>query len=200
MSDSEPDEAPVVGTSTALDLVNAGYPATVTPKHFVFYNFRYYSHYVLRNVKNIEGNNTRVLLHSNNLCVVCLDPSHVIFQQNLVINEVSYDFKRQGKQRNNAEEVAAIKGKKKKNALKCFVDMPLALVRTACGREFKVTAGIDGNVLEMNGALMDTPRLVQDCPLAEGYFAIINPDLRTTFSKFELVCRAVGSNLEEREE
>ena len=54
-------------------------------RFFVPYTGRYYIHFLLRNAKGTAGHNMRFMLHSNGLCVVCLDLSNilVVSQRNL---------------------------------------------------------------------------------------------------------------------
>ena len=138
------------------------------------------------------------MLHSNNLCVMCLDPSHVALQAPAGgVSSVSYDVKRDGKTRNRGDAVGAIVGKKKKNALRCQKDMTLALVTTQSGDAYKICPCIDGSVLEMNSNLPRCPMLLQQATTTEGYIAVINADVHTDFAKFKLISRATGSTAEE---
>ena len=59
-------------TTTALQTIQ--HPS----KFFVPYTGRYYLHFIARNLKGAAGHNMRLLLHSNGLSVLCLDPSHLL--------------------------------------------------------------------------------------------------------------------------
>ena len=44
-----------------------------------FYPGRYYTRFRIPNLKGITGHNLSVLLHSNGLALLCIDPTHVLF-------------------------------------------------------------------------------------------------------------------------
>ena len=54
-------------------------------RHFVPYTGRYCIHFVLRGAKGVAGHNLRLLLHSNGLCVVTLDPTHILVESHVTL-------------------------------------------------------------------------------------------------------------------
>ena len=111
---------------------------TKVPASFPFYPKRYLNRYIIPDCKGITGNNIAVSLHSNNLLVVGLDPSHFAIREFKERREkgedvsisVSYDVRssRSGEVKNRQVLASSIQGKKKKNAMRCQEDMTLAIV------------------------------------------------------------------------
>ena len=188
----------------AIEVPNYSFfkPPAQKPSSFTFYTERYYSQFKISNCKGTEGNNARILLHSNKLCMLCLDPSHVIIKNNLEIESLSHSVKgRGGKERDRLTGAAgAPKGKKKKGAMQCEKLMALAIITTKCGQTFKIPACIDGHILEINPFVSVDPQLVVKAPLTEGFIAVINPKVGTSFDDFELVSKGTSGELQGNEE
>lgn len=116
-----------------------------SPLGFAFFTKRYFSQYMVRDAKGQVGNNIRFLLHSNGLCVVCLDPSHIVIQtelrlrkeagkQGLCLAGINFESYRSGQARDRRDQSDRITGKQKKGALY------LQDVATLCTLECNVTA------------------------------------------------------------
>ena len=71
------------GSGSAADGDRAAtlHPPTIIAhpsRYFVPYTGRYYVHFVLRDAKGFAGHSLRYLVHSNGLCVLCLDLSNIL--------------------------------------------------------------------------------------------------------------------------
>ncbi|CUE71574.1 Hypothetical protein, putative [Bodo saltans] len=186
------------------------------PKSFTFFTERYFSQYVIRNCKGIEGNNVRLLVHSNGLCLVCLDPSHFLVKNRSsnVISGLSHSLKK------DRSEPIRPQGKRKKNAVLCQRDMVICFVDVvieaaepqvtvdntdgsvvspppvvAATKQIRVPACVDGLVLEINPYLAKQPSLLQCCPLTEGYIAIVNPHAKMRFDELERISIATSGEV-----
>lgn len=129
---------------------------TVLPRHFAYFTKRYFTQFLVRDVKGVPGNNVRLLLHSNNICIVCLDPSHALFTDPTVgtITNVYTGFKRHGKFHDRNVQQNSVAGKRKKNAL--FVDGGTNLLGfdTSGGQSFRIGSVVRGWLLEVNSRLL----------------------------------------------
>ena len=192
-------------TSSSVVTVPA-FPSTAPhPKSFTFFTERYFSQYLIRNCKGIEGNNVRLLLHSNGLCIVCVDPSSILLQMQIVAMTHSLKHDR--------SEPIKVQGKRKKNALLCQVDMALCFVDvvpkdlpldtvvpkkapslTEAG-QLRVPACVDGLLLEINPFLIHRPQLLQEAPLTEGFIAVVNPNGKMKFDKYEKLSTATSGEV-----
>lgn len=193
-------------TSDAAALVVAAPPCPYPmgehvriPKSFTYYTDRYYTQYVLKDCKGVKGNNIRLLLHSNMLCILCLDPSHelVVNRHTMKISSLGHSSQKHLSKNGQQERQVKVQGKKKKNAVVCQKEMNLCFIETECGREYKVPAGIDGSLLEINANLAKYPSLIQRFPTTEGFIAIINPHAKARFDHMERVWTATSGELGE---
>jgi hypothetical protein len=175
------------------DTVPSFCTAAPKPTTFVYFTERYFSQFVVRNCKQVEGNNVRLLLHSNGLCVMCLDPSHAVISEKLRVTQLSHSIRR-GPQFQDRSPIKT-QGKRKKHAMLCQRDMVLLFIETDCGRSFRVPACVDGVVLEINQYLVQRPQLVVESPTVEGFVAIINPYAKMDFGAYEKVITATNGEL-----
>lgn len=74
-----------------------------------------------------------------------------------------------------------VRGTKKRGGIWLDVNSPLCEVTCANGSKFKIFATLRGHLLEINRRLVDTPQLLTEKPLTEGYVAIIRPKNGETF-------------------
>ena len=162
------------------------------PPPFIFFTERYFSHFVARNCKGVPGNNVRLLQHSNGLCVMCIDPSHVLVRDrsDWAIVSLSHSVRR-GNYVKERKSVVCV-GKKKKNAARCQKEMILCFLEvkgtSSSIESFRLPVCVDGVVLEINPRLVSNPSLLLDAPLTEGFIAIINPSAdKSNFSDLEMV-------------
>lgn len=193
------------GTETALVVPN--FPSSCPhPKAFTFFTERYFSQYIIRDCKGIKGNHVRLLLHSNGLCVVCIDPSNVLCQKSAKIKQLSHSTKK------DRAGPIKVQGKRKKNALLCQRDMVVCFVDldavdsensndeanagpVTATRQIRVPACVDGLILEINPYLVKRPQLLQEAPLTEGFIAIVNPHAKMNFDEYEKLSSATSGEM-----
>lgn len=168
------------------------------PRTFTYFTERYFSQFLIKDCKGVVGNNIRLLLHSNMLCILCLDPSHelVVRRQELKISYLGHSMRRPGHAVKEREPIK-VQGKKKKNAMICQKEMNLCFIETECGKEYRIPAGIDGSVLEINSNLTKFPSLIQRFPTTEGFIAVINPHAKVRFDLMEKVWTCSSGELAE---
>jgi hypothetical protein len=211
------EEADVESTTSTVVTVPPFPVLSAPPKSFTFFTERYFSQYIIRDCKGIEGNNVRLLVHSNGLCLVCLDPSHFLVKDrsNMMISGLSHSLKK------DRSEPIRPQGKRKKNAVLCqrdmvicFIDVvteaavaePQSLAPTdssgaiappaaATTRQIRVPSCVDGLVLEINPYLVKQPSLLQCCPLTEGYIAVVNPHAKMRFDTLEKISTATSGEV-----
>lgn len=217
------------GSTTSTVVAVPPFPiACPSPKSFTYFTERYFSQYIVRDCKGIEGNNVRILVHSNGLCLVCLDPSHFLVQNRSksVIKGLSHSLKK------DRSEPIKPQGKRKKNAVLCQRDMVICFIDVAVEggadeqtpkiesdsamestsatvaappaekltRQIRVPACVDGLVLEINPYLVKQPSLLQCCPLTEGFIAIVNPHAKMRFDTMEKLSVATSGEVALEEE
>ena len=185
--------------SAAAKLLQGPPGAFRTPKTFTYFTERYFSQFLVKNCKNVAGNNVRLLLHSNNLCLLCLDPSHELITKQMTITSLSHAPKRSSSKVDR--EHIKVQGKRKKNGVICQKDTCLCHIETTQGIEFRIPACIDGHVLEINPLLVRRPSLLLEAPMTEGFIAIINPRAETSFDGFEKlsVCTSFETTIDANE-
>ena len=161
------------------------------PVSFPYFIFRYYSHYVVRDVRGIVGNHLRLMLHTNGICILCVDPEHAVCQSGSPpIANISFNTKR-GRNADLVDAVQRVKGKHKRNAVQCNANMLILTITLENQLEYTVPACVDGCVLEINTRIRDCPSLLSSRPLTDGYVAILNPRPSTRFEAFTLVSSSV---------
>lgn len=205
--EDDDDEQPTPSASSSTIVTVPAFPSTAPhPKAFTYFTERYFSQYIIRNCKGIEGNNVRLLLHSNGLCIVCVDPSSMLMQMKIV--SMTHSLK------HDRSEPIKVQGKRKKNALLCQLDMALCFIdvipkdatadavvvpkkppsATEAG-QLRVPACVDGLLLEINPFLVHRPELLQEAPLTEGFIAVVNPNGKMKFDKYEKLWTATSGEV-----
>lgn len=123
-------------------------------KAFTYFSQRYFSQFIARNVRGVEGHNLRLQLHTNGLLVIGLDASHVLLQpladpnaaadQHLLID---FDVKRdrQGNVKDRRADTAKISGKHKKGALVLQRETTLCVLDTEARRAAAQAAADEAN-------------------------------------------------------
>ncbi|XP_039491204.1 protein Abitram [Drosophila santomea] len=111
----------------------------------------------------------QVLYHSNRICLICLAPEHPALGQG--ISSVNFDIGNVDRSQN------VVKGKGKKGGMILQAESTLALVTTANGESYKVPSCIRGKLVEVNTALVEEPKLLEQLPEGAGYFAILLPKI-----------------------
>ncbi|XP_076055864.1 protein Abitram-like isoform X3 [Oratosquilla oratoria] len=70
-----------------------------------------------------------------------------------------------------------VSGKAKKGAQPIRHFSPLCILTCSDGSEYKIKAGIRGKLVEVNEELLTNPQLVNEKPDAEGFLAVVLPNL-----------------------
>lgn len=191
---AEGDNESKSGGGSSYALAYARFPAPTT---FDFFTERYYHQYLFEDCKKVPGNNVRVLQHSNGICVVCLDPSHIAIaavKANPELRIASVVF---GSGRNSHDIATGnvkVTGRKKKNAMLCQADMRICTVTLSDGTVYTIPTCLNGHLLELNPEVASHPWLAASAPMAEGFLAIISPSLRNDFSAMKKVWTATGGD------
>ncbi|AAZ10743.1 Pestivirus Npro endopeptidase C53, putative [Trypanosoma equiperdum] len=190
-----------------MNPVGVACAAAPKPSTFDYFTERYYHQYVVKNCKGVEGNNCRLLVHSNGICVLCLDETHRVVRAAkssagaVETNVASVVF---GSGRGNSQLSSGsihVVGKRKKQAAVCQVDTKICIITMSDGTVYHIPACVDGFVLELNSALQQHPNLLLDAPTAEGYIALISPNYsKVKFSEFTKLSAPTGGDVVEEEE
>lgn len=146
------------------EFFDADYPS-VAERYFA----KYFYH---RDDKTIDEMHS-VLIHSNRICLVGLDKSHVACQKGIA--EIKFDIGNCDRSKNQCV------GKKKKGAMNLQSNSALAIVRCVDGTEYKVLSSVTGKLVEVNERLINDVSLIgQD---GDGYIAVVLPKIE----KFEKI-------------
>ncbi|XP_052837186.1 protein Abitram [Drosophila gunungcola] len=111
----------------------------------------------------------QVLYHSNRICLICLAPDHPAPGQG--ISSVNFDIGNVDRSQN------VVKGKGKKGGMILQPESTLALLTTESGETYKVPSCIRGKLVEVNTALVEEPKLLEQLPEGAGFFAILLPKI-----------------------
>jgi len=111
----------------------------------------------------------QVLYHSNRICLICLASDHPALSQG--ISSVNFDIGNVDRSQN------VVKGKGKKGGMILQAESTLALLTTESGETYKVPSCIRGKLVEVNTALVEEPKLLEQLPEGAGYFAILLPKI-----------------------
>ncbi|RNF21968.1 hypothetical protein TcG_02683 [Trypanosoma cruzi] len=178
------------------------------PQTFDYFTERYYHQYVVRNCKGVEDNNCRLLVHSNGLCVLCVDGSHAAIQshrkglctdEELDASHPRIESVTFGSGRGNAKlapQNVCLLGNRKKNATKCQEDTNICVITMTDGTLYKIPACVAGFVLELNPAVQERPELLATAPHVEGFIAVISPNYnKLDLGKYQKVWEATGGDI-----
>eukprot|EP00672_Neobodo_designis_P028519 CAMPEP_0174854316 /NCGR_PEP_ID=MMETSP1114-20130205/30811_1 /TAXON_ID=312471 /ORGANISM="Neobodo designis, Strain CCAP 1951/1" /LENGTH=271 /DNA_ID=CAMNT_0016089001 /DNA_START=41 /DNA_END=854 /DNA_ORIENTATION=+ len=170
------------------------------PRGFDFFVDRYYDQYLVENARGIPGNHLRVMLHSNGLAVICLDPSHAALVEARASGaapKVTFDVKKGGTKDRRAD-TEGLKGKRKKQAIWTAPDTALVAIGPAAAMDtnraddrdqpfiprfrivaaqypYKVCCCFAGSLLEVNTRIADEPGLLVTDTLTAGFVAVVKP-------------------------
>jgi hypothetical protein len=116
------------------------------------------------------GNDQYVHIQSNRVCIIGLAPSHPIIREQMHIKSVKF-----------AQSVHAIEvsGKRKRGLVYVDHRTTLLTVHTVCGKTYGVRAGMRGDVMEVNSALLQLPDLLRSHPASAGHIAVLNLKLKS---------------------
>lgn len=167
-------------------LVDCGYnkDSTFVPKYVnrILNNYptpseRYYD------IRIINGQDRRsffgevgdqcLMFHSNKICLITLAPSHPILAENKTILRVEHTFEGYEKiDRLSSQPI----GKSKKGCQKLQKNSPICSLICTDGSKYIVTACIGSKLIEVNQEICNSPELIKEKPLSDGFIAIIQPN------------------------
>lgn len=108
-----------------------------------------------------------VLFHSNRICLVGLDESHMAIKKG--IQSINFDIGNCDRSKNK------VSGKGKKGAMNLQPTSTLAIITCDDGTQHKIISCITGKLVEVNDRLLTNPKLIgQD---GVGYVAVILPKI-----------------------
>lgn len=129
---------------------------------------RYYESRYAINVNDKPNQDYSVLIHSNNLCILSLAPTHVLMGK--TIDKI--DFQVSGSTHRLTNMMT---GKGKRGAQVVQAGSTLCIVHCSNGEEHKILSAVPGKLVEMNSKLAETPNIMLDKPDDLGFIAIILP-------------------------
>ena len=112
--------------------------------------------------------NIQVLKHPNEMCLLTLAENHPIKIDNLMVKSIDFDKKL------ISEE--GPKGKKKKGAKILRPEKVIGRITTENGREFQISAGMKGKLIELNDLLDEQPDMLRRKSENQGYICVIMPE------------------------
>lgn len=129
---------------------------------------RYFESRYATNVNDKPNQDYSVLIHSNNLCILSLAPTHVLMGK--IIDKI--DFQVSG----NTDRLSNnMTGKGKRGAQIVQAGSTLCKVHCSDGEEHKILSAIPGKLVQMNSKLAETPNIMLDKPDNLGFIAIVLP-------------------------
>lgn len=125
----------------------------------------------LYNPKN-KSEDVCVLVHSNKICVICLAETHPIIRDRKKVLSVDYQFDDVNRLCNK------VSGKGKRGGQNLASDALLCRISCEDGSQYFVPCGLKCQLLETNDSLKNTPNILSEKPLSDGYIAIVMPKLK----------------------
>lgn len=144
---------------------------------------RYYRCRYAINVNDKPNQDYRVLVHSNNLCILSLAPTHELIGK--TIDKINFQVSETVDRMSNT-----MTGKGKRGAQIVQAGSTLCTVHCSDGEEYKILSAIPGKLVEMNNKLAETPNIMLTDPISLGFIAIILPQKQ----KFEKIKRGLLFN------
>lgn len=129
---------------------------------------RYYESRYATKVNNKPNQDYSVLIHSNNLCILSLAPSHVLMGK--TIDKIDFQVSDNTHRLSNK-----MTGKRKKGAQIVQAGSVLCKIYCSDGEEHKILSAIPGKLMEINSKLEETPNIMVTKPDGLGFIAIILP-------------------------
>lgn len=129
---------------------------------------RYYESRYAVNVNDKPYQDYSVLIHSNNLCILSLAPTHPVMGKTIE----KIDFQVSGNTHRLSNNMS---GKGKRGAQIVQAGSTLCKVTCTDGEEYKILSAVPGKLIEMNSKLAETPNIMLNKPDDLGFIAIILP-------------------------
>lgn len=140
---------------------------------------RYFTKYFYCRNDNIEEAHV-ILHHSNRICLVGLDKTHVAVQKG--IQSINFDIGGSDRSKNQ------VSGKSKRGGINLQPTSCIAIVTCNDGTEYKIVSAINAKLVEVNERLLSNPSFIGKD--GDGYVAIVLP-------KIEKVADIIGGLLTE---
>lgn len=137
---------------------------------------RYFESRYAINVNDKPNQDYSVLIHSNNLCILSLAPSHILMGR--TIDKIDFQVSGNTDRLNNI-----MTGKGKRGAQIVQAGSTLCKVHCSNGEEHKILSAIPGKLVEMNSKLTKKPNIMLVQPDDLGFIAIVIPQKQ----KFEKI-------------
>lgn len=149
---------------------------------------RYYLHKYSTKFSTPERNlDQRISFHTNRICMISLADHHPVIKGAKQVSRI--DCKVDGKTdrfKNSAS------GKGKRGAQRLDANSVLCYVECSDGSRYPVYSCMNGKLLEINESLIESPQLLVEKPVGEGYIALLLPVLK----EYEAVKSAMLSRAE----
>lgn len=129
---------------------------------------RYFESRYATNVNDKPNQDYSVLIHSNNLCILSLAPTHVLIGK--TIEKIDFKISEHTHRLSNM-----MTGKGKRGAQIVQAGSTLCKVYCSDGEEYKILSAIPGKLVEMNSKLENTPNIMLNKPDDLGFIAIVLP-------------------------
>lgn len=129
---------------------------------------RYFESRFATNVNDKPNQDYSVLIHSNNLCILSLAPTHALIGK--TIEKIDFQVSESTHRLSNM-----MTGKGKRGAQIVQAGSTLCKVHCSNGEEHKILSAIPGKLVEMNSKLAGTPNIMLTKPDDLGFIAIVLP-------------------------
>jgi len=129
---------------------------------------RYYESRFAVNVNDKPNQDYSVLIHSNNVCILSVAPTHIMIGK--TIEKIDFQVSA-----NTHRMTNVMTGRGKRGAQIVQAGSSLCKVICSDGEEYKLLAAVPGKLVEMNYKLLDNPNLMLTKPDDIGFLAIIIP-------------------------
>ncbi|XP_050429820.1 protein Abitram [Adelges cooleyi] len=129
---------------------------------------RYFECRYAVNVNDKPTQDYCVLIHSNNLFILTLAPSHSIMGK--TIEKIDFQVSESTDRMKNK-----MSGKGKRGAQILQAGSTLFKVQCSNGEEYKILSAVPGKLVEINSKLSENPNLMLTKPNDLGYIAVILP-------------------------
>jgi Glycine cleavage H-protein len=154
---------------------------------------RYYSPRYVLDASGIEGEDLCVLFHSNKICLITLAPTHPIIALKKEVIKFNFEVSRNVDRRLNK-----VSGKGKHGAQILQPNSVICFVECSDGTNYSISSCLNGKLVEINEAIVSNPNLLIERPQAEGYLAIVLPNLvnsckaKDNLMSYESYCKIRG--------
>lgn len=129
---------------------------------------RYYERRYATSVNGKPNQDYSVLIHSNDLCVLSLAPTHELMGK--TIDRIDFQVTESTHRLSNA-----MTGKGKRGAQVVQAGSTLCKVYGSGGEEHRIVSAVPGKLVEMNGKLASDPNIMLTRPDDVGFVAIVIP-------------------------